>query len=146
MDNEELHDLIAVQVRDVGLVDGDTACVVTDMILMALHGAGYEIQQKTASSGEILGDAGETVVKPVCPTCKGAGALFGPYDPSDCAPCPECTPATDPAPVCEWTRISEFDTVIHYSTPHGVMNDLHLWRGLQCSACHAPIKFTEAKP
>lgn len=54
-------------------------------------------------------------------------------------------PATDPAPVCEWTRISEFDTVIHYSTPHGVMNDLHLWRGLQCSACHAPIKFTEAK-
>lgn len=55
--------------------------------------------------------------------------------------------ATDPAPaVCVWTRISEFDMVIHYSTPHGVMNDLHLWRGLQCSACHAPIKFTEAKP
>ena len=52
---------------------------------------------------------------------------------------PDAAPA-----VCVWTRISEFDTVVHYSTPHGVMNDLNLWRGLQCSACHAPIKFTEA--
>lgn len=50
---------------------------------------------------EILAsDGGEA--KPVCPTCKGAGALFGPYDPSDRTPCPECTP--DAAPdVCEWS-------------------------------------------
>lgn len=48
------------------------------------------------------------------------------------------------ADVCVWTRISEYDTVMHYSTPHGVMNDLNLWRGLQCSICHNPIKFKEA--
>ena len=35
--------------------------------------------------------------RPVCPTCKGAGALFGPYDPSDRTPCPECTPAAAPS-------------------------------------------------
>lgn len=33
--------------------------------------------------------------RPVCPTCKGA--LFGPYDPSDRTPCPECTPAAAPS-------------------------------------------------
>ena len=118
---------------------------------------------------QILGEAVEKVVgtdtaKPEaierstpatdpCPHCKGEGCTphldrKGNVYPEPCQHC-ETTgrvPATAPAPaVCVWTRISEFDMVIHYSTPHGVMNDLHLWRGLQCSACHAPIKFTEAK-
>lgn len=95
MDSEELHELIAVQVRDVGLVDGDTACVVTDMILMALHGAGYEIQQKTASSGEILGsDAGSEKVAGGSTREDGRveGVLVAS---SGCTPEALVTPATD---------------------------------------------------
>ena len=52
MGNEELHALIAVQVRDVGLVDGDTACVVTDMILSRLEASGFVLAKREPTEGE----------------------------------------------------------------------------------------------
>lgn len=144
MDSEELHELIAVQVRDVGLVDGDTACVVTDMILMALHGAGYEIQQKTASSGEILGsDAGSEKVAGGSTREDGRveGVLVAS---SGCTPEALVTPATDPAPVCEWVHSGEKTT--SSCMREGVTN--WMWNGRfqdKCPNCWNHIKFTEAQ-
>jgi hypothetical protein len=95
---------------------------------------------------EILASDG-VEAKPVCPTCKGAGALFGPYDPSDRTPCPECTPAA--APVCQW-RANEYEGA--YSpgceTPavwYSDGSETPQKEGYNfCPSCGKPIKFKEA--
>jgi len=47
-----------------------------------------------------------------------------------------------PDDVCEWTPISEMDSITHYSTAHGVKNDFHRrWRNNECPECSKPIKF-----
>lgn len=55
------------------------------------------------------------------------------------------TKAPAAGPVCEWRPISKLDSITHYSTTHGVTNDLNLWRrNNACAFCGKPIKFTEA--
>lgn len=85
---------------------------------------------------------------PVCFTCKGAGLLFGPYDPDDCEPCPDCTPAAAPD-ACKW-RAGMFEGAytpgcdtpnVWYSDGSNTPKD----EGYNfCPSCGKPIMFVEA--